>query len=121
MARQRFAPRTPTECEEVAFVDAEAAWFWFMRCQKARWDGARFESGMALQARPCEPDDIYRAARQLMRERKIGSHHFSVLCRFGVLDRPPDPRCREEAWPCRLWDEALDKLTTVLRHKGIVE
>jgi len=40
---------------------------------------------------------------------------------YGLYERPPDPRCRKEQNAFHLWDEALDRLTTVLRQKGIVE
>lgn len=121
MPRTRFVPRRQPIMPEAPFADAETAWFWFMRCQKARWDGARFERGLAQEVRPCEPDDIYRCARRLVVEGKLQSRHFEVLARFGVLDRPPDSRRPDEVGAHRLWDEALDKLSTVLRRKGIVE
>jgi hypothetical protein len=42
------------------------------------------------------------------------------LLTFGRRLAPPDPRCREEAQAAFLWDEALDRLTTPWREKGIV-
>ena len=102
------------------FDTAQEAWFWFVRCQKMRDAGARFQEGMTQAARPCEPDDLDRAVVTLARDGRIGKAHLSVLRRFGVAERPPDPRCREEEYAARLWDDALDGLTTVLRHKGII-
>lgn len=57
----------------------------------------------------------------LFRRRNIGREHLAALGRYGWRERPPDPRRREEERPARLWDEALDRLSTVLRKKGIVE
>jgi hypothetical protein len=121
MSRKRFVPARLAMHEETPFPDAAAAWFWFMHSQKARWDGARFERGLADAVRPCEPDDIYRCARHLVDRGRIRAAHFKVLLRFGVLDRSPDPHQPDEVLPSRLWEEAVDALTTELRGKGIVE
>ena len=51
----------------------------------------------------------------------INSQHLAILGIFGLQERPPDPRRRDQQRAFRLWDEALDRLTTVLRQKGIVE
>jgi hypothetical protein len=57
----------------------------------------------------------------LKRVGRLGVRHLAVLGHFGVLGRPPDPRCREEEEEAaRLWEQAIDRLTTVLRAKGIV-
>ena len=103
------------------FGSAEEAWFWFVRCQKARVDGARFEAVPGAIVRPCDPDDIYRAVRDLHRRQVIGRRHIRVLERYGMMERPPDERCREEARSYAFWDEALDRLTTVLKSKAIVQ
>ena len=121
MQRKRYVPRTMPCIAGVPFTSAEEAWFWFMRCQRARLDGARFLEGEGLVTRPCEPDDLYRALKSLLRRRLIRGEHVKILTRFGWNDRPPDPRCRDEERPYRLWDEALDRLTTILRKKEIVE
>ena len=109
MPRTRFIPRPYYDTPTAPFVNAEEAWFWFMRCQRAREEGAE------------HPDDLYRAAVGLLRKRQITAEHLRVLAFFGVCERPPDPRCRDEERSARLWDEALDKLTTVLKKKGIIE
>jgi hypothetical protein len=57
----------------------------------------------------------------LARRGLIGSQHLVVLGTYGLHERPPDPRCLNEQNAFQLWDEALDRLTTVLRQKGIVE
>ncbi|MBC8337148.1 MAG: hypothetical protein H8E39_00515 [Alphaproteobacteria bacterium] len=121
MSRQRYSPRSFRQTPSAPFLNAEEAWFWFIRCQKARADGARFEAGMGAMVRPCDPDDLYRAVRHLERKRRITPDHIKTLNDFGRQERPPDPRCREEERPSRLWDEALDKLSTVLKNKGIIE
>lgn len=102
------------------FNNAEEAWFWYVRCQRLRDMGATLRDRTVTSARPCDPDDLYRAVITLARTGRIGRSHLGVLRRFGIEDRPPDPRCSEEQGAARLWDEALDRLTTVLRQKGIV-
>ena len=121
MPRTRFIPRPYYDTPTAPFVDAEEAWFWFMRCQRAREEGARFKETPGSVTRPCDPDDLYRAVVDLVQRRLIGREHLRVLGVFGFLERPPDPRCREEERPARLWDEALDRLATILRPKGIIE
>lgn len=121
MSRTRFIPRSFYDTPTIPFVDAEEAWFWFIRCQRARMEGARFEGVAGSSARPCDPDDLYRAVIGLARQRRINHEHLRVLGTFGLNDRPPDSRFHEEERPARLWDEALDRLTTVLKKKGIVE
>jgi hypothetical protein len=101
------------------FVSAEEAWFWFIRCQKVRRDGARFSDGGTLR-RPCDPDDVYIAVTALQRRGVLAHFHLAVLATFGMRGKPPDPRCRDEELAARHWEEALDRLTTPLRDKGIV-
>ncbi|MFO1152108.1 MAG: hypothetical protein U1E42_00380 [Rhodospirillales bacterium] len=111
------------ECAGVSpsapFDSAEQAWFWFVRCQVVRRDGARLSPGGNMH-RPCDPDDIYVALMNLQRRAVLRPSHLNILGRFGLEGRPPDPRCREETTAAKLWDEALDRLTTVLRDKGII-
>lgn len=121
MPRARYTPKSYYEVPTDPFADAEQAWFWFMRCQRAREEGVRFEDVPGSIARPCDPDDLYRAVVDLVQRRLIGREHLRVLGVFGLLERPPDPRRREEERPARLWDEALERLTTILRPKGIIE
>lgn len=72
-------------------------------------------------SRPCDPDDIYRAVMNLRRRGFIGAMHLTVLARFGLVGRPPDRRCADEAEAAQWWGEALDRLATVLREKGIID
>lgn len=102
------------------FDDAQEAWFWFWQCQIARDEGARFVAGAGLIARPCDPDDICRAALDLTRRRMIDHRHLRVLAEYGRALSPPDPRLPDQAIAHRLWEDALDRMTTVLRNKGIV-
>jgi len=102
-------------------MNAEEAWFWFIRCQKARADGARFDPSPGGISRPCDPDDLYRAVARLRRKRHIHSEHIKVLDVYGLLEQPPDPRCRKEKRPARIWNETLGHLSTELKINGIIE
>ncbi|HEC14312.1 MAG TPA: hypothetical protein ENI72_01010 [Rhodospirillales bacterium] len=121
MTRFRYTPRGVGDSPTVPFIDAEEAWFWFIRSQRARREGARRGQASGIMARPCDPDDLYRAVMDLFRRRNIGREHLDILGRYGWRERPPDPRRQEEERPARLWGEALDRLNTVLQKKGIVE
>ncbi len=120
MTPLRRPDRITDEPVATAFYGVEEAWFWFARCQRLRREGARFSGSVRRFERPCDPDDIYKAAMGLYRSGTLKRGHLQVLARFGVLDRPPDPRRGEELAAARLWDEALDRLTLPLRAKGIV-
>lgn len=115
--------QTPSFTQQPAaapFCSAEEAWFWFIRCLRARRDGARFQNSNNGSARPCEPDDLYLAVMRLFISRRIGKEHLQVLEAFGLRETPPDPRRQEEQRAARLWDMALDRLETILKSKGIV-
>lgn len=121
MAHKRFIPRRyDTPRPSRPFGCAEEAWFWFVRSQEARRDGARFVDCASAFQRPCDPDDIYRAVLGLARDGRIGRSHLHVLGRFGLIGKPPDRRCPEQVGLAPLWEEALDRLATVLRGKGIL-
>ena len=117
----RFTPPRLAEAAVLPFIDAEEAWFWFMRSQRARAEGGQFRGGSGGTVRPCDPDDLYRAVMDLARRRLIGRDHLKVLARFGYNDCPPDPRIGDQARAHSLWNEALDRLTTVLKSKGIID
>lgn len=121
MPRCRHTPKKQSQAPTVPFHNAEEAWFWFIRSQRARLEGAKLRSGEADVARPCDPDDLYRALMDLVRINILGQHHVKVLAYFGMNERPPDSRLWEEQRAHHLWDEALDRLTTNLKKKGIVE
>ncbi len=119
--RQRHFPRCEDEVSATPFASAEEAWFWFVRCHRIRREGGTFRHAAtsALQ-RPCDPDDIYRAVVRTVREGFLHSAHLTALGTFGLLGRPPDPRREDEENAARLWTEALDALSYVLRKKGIL-
>lgn len=120
MPRERFIPKPIYDIPVVPFENAEDAWFWFIRCQRLRRAGARLSDGPGKTSRPCDPDDIYRAVRELAAERRLGREHLNVLARFGLRESPPDTRCREESRAARLWAESLDSLAGVLKRKAII-
>ena len=120
MKKPRRVPRPMPQGVPQPFRTAEEAWFWYVRAQRARRDGQRFDGPGAL-ARPCSADDVYLAALRLVRGGTLRLWHLRTLLAFGFQDRPPDARVSAEERDARLWDEALDRLTTVLRQKGIIE
>lgn len=120
MSKPRHIPKRLTEKEVIPFIDAEEAWFWFIRSARARIDGARLTDRCSNETRPCEPDDLYRMVMGLRRVKRLRDAHLRVLATFGWREAPPDPRVREEQQALLLWQEALDRLTTPLIAKGIV-
>jgi hypothetical protein len=121
LRRQRYMPKSYGQQPATAFESAEEAWFWFVRCQQVRRDGAKLDPDIDATMRPCDPDDVYCAANRLLRSGIIGGAHAKVLGHFGLLQRTPDPRCPEQANAARFWTEAMDRLSSPLRAKGIVE
>src|SRR5688500_8988508 len=120
MHRRKFSHNPRSERAATAFATAQEAWFWGMQCFAARAEGARFRADQSAIARPCEPDDLLVAVERLVRLRRLRAAHVRTLFAFGRRLAPPDPRCREEAQAAQFWDEALDRLTTPWRQKGIV-
>ena len=118
--KRRYAYRHSLVCELRPFETSEEAWFWFMRCQSLRRDGARFEQNNNPIQRPCEPDDIATCVLALVRSKALTRAHIRVLSCYGKLSRPPDPRDRNEARDGQLWDSAMNRLMTVMISKGIV-
>jgi hypothetical protein len=120
LSRVRHVPKTIADIPGTAFTTAEEAWFWFVRCHQVRREGAQLADSKRQFARPCDPDDVYRAVMGLARRGILAGTHLKALAKFGLAGRPPDARCRDETDDARLWDEALDRLSTILRVKGIV-
>jgi hypothetical protein len=120
MTRRKFSHPPRGDCDTSAFASAEEAWFWGMQCFAARADGARFRAGQSAIARPCEPDDLLVSVEALARRGTLRAAHLRALFGFGRRLAAPDPRRREEEQAARLWDEALDRLATSWRAKGIV-
>lgn len=120
MANQRYIRKPMPEKRVILFCDAEEAWFWFIRSERARREGARLSEAASSDTRPCEPDDLYRMVMALRQRRRLRDDHLRVLVQYGWRECPPDTRVREEQHALSLWCEALDRLTTVLKAKGIV-
>jgi len=115
---RRFPPGEPEQ--EVPFATSEEAWLWYVRCQVARDEGARFVAGLGRQRRPCDPDDIAREVGRLLSGRVLTRPQVEVLVRFGRRFTRPDRRDGAKPAEIALWREALDRLGPVLRAKGIV-
>ncbi|MFN3700098.1 MAG: hypothetical protein ACK4VI_01090 [Alphaproteobacteria bacterium] len=110
-----------SQCRDsVPFANTEEAWFWFIKAQQARNDGARVSAGFSLIPRPCEPLDILKIADRLYRNRLLGMDHFYVLKFYGQRGYAPDPRRIKEQRAHRLWIEAMARLEPVFLRKGIV-
>ena len=120
MSQVRKSPARVAHLNTIPFFSAEEAWLWCMQGLLARDEGARPVAGMALYPRPCEPDDLIVVVQRLHAKGRLSSSHVQVLMDYGRQMMPPDQRCREEELPARLWDEALDKMVTPLKAKGIV-
>jgi hypothetical protein len=120
MSSDRYAPRPLSRQEPDPFASAEEAWLWYCQNQIARLEGVRFDASAKSTPRPCDPDDIYRAVDRLYRARLLDRRHLVVLADYGSRLAAPSPRLADETVAARLWDEALDRLTTPLKTKGIV-
>lgn len=116
----KFAPRRLSERMAQPFGSAEEAWLWFSRCQLARIEGVRFTADSGDVARPCDPDDVYRAVGRLVRAGHLLPRHVSVLGRFGCRLAPPDPWAGDASADAALWGEAMARLEGELRMRGIV-
>ncbi|MBI3443837.1 MAG: hypothetical protein HY055_00330 [Magnetospirillum sp.] len=117
MAGQRNLGRTSEGRTGVPFATTADAVVWYIQCQSARDGGARFTSGLGQVPRPCAPDDIAREVLRLHRRKILRLSHLRIMGRLGRLDSTQIP-CPHEI---DLWNEALDRLSTPLRTKGIVE
>lgn len=121
MTQQRLFPKPLRDGEVTLFASAEQAWFWFVRCEVARIEGARVVADAGEVTRPCDPDDIYNAVMRLRRGGMIGQAHLQVLEYYGLMERLPDRRVSEEIRKAGLWGEAMQALTQVLIQRGIVD
>jgi hypothetical protein len=99
------------------FASAEEAWFWTASVLRARREGG--SGGNGYRKPPCEPDDILRCLDRLYRARLIDAAHAQVLQIWGERQMPPDPG-RRGGGERQLWREALERLSPILREKGIV-
>lgn len=119
MPRPRFVPPRVTAVEGEPFHSAEEAWFWAVRGTLCRLEGARMQPGLAAVARRCEPVDVLTMVERLYRDGRLDRGHVDVLARFGRMDRPPHG-LGSEADVTRIWEEALDRLATVLATRGLL-
>ena len=120
MPRARRTPKPTPPRTGQPFDDSEEAWFWAVRGHDAMIDGARPIEGAARIPRPCEPRDIMIAVSHLARSGAIARDQVDVLFRHARRGMPPNRRHHGEAGEARLWDEALGRLETVLRKKGLI-
>lgn len=120
MKRRKFSYNARAHCAATPFGSAAEAWFWGVQCFVARAEGARFRAGQSELARPCEPDDLLVAVERLARVGRLDAAHVRTLFAFGRRLAPPDARHPAEQRAARLWDEALDRLATPWRDKGII-
>jgi len=103
------------------FRSSQEAWIWAMTCLVARDEGARFGAGRGQTPRPCEPVDLLRVLDALVRQGHLHRGHAKVLQTYGRRLTMPDDMVPGEAKACRIWHEAMDRMTAPLRRKGIVE
>ncbi len=102
------------------FMNAEEAWFWFVRSEKARAERAKATDTKSIYDRPCDPDDVFRWVKQLYDGGALATGHLVVMGHYGFLDRLPDPDADEEVVDYIMWTDAFDMLETVLIDKGVV-
>jgi len=119
-ARTNRLPGRTSQQEYQPFTTAEEAWFWTMQALIARREGARIVAGAGLTARPCEPDDVVKCLDRLYRQRRIDLQHARILRIWGERQQAPDARQPREAGDARLWREAMQRLESPLRVKGII-
>jgi hypothetical protein len=97
------------------FPDAESAWFWCVQTSEAIHSGARLEPGKATTPRPCEAVDIQKVVLRLADEKILNEGHVKALVTFGPRHMRPSQKI-----PSMLWQQAMERLTPVLQHKGII-
>lgn len=120
MTRSRYIRKPYADLPAEPFTSAEDAWIWGVRCLIARRDGARPVAGEGSEARPCEPEDIVKSVERLHQLGRLTKHHLQVLVDYGAEAALPNGDDRHESRAARLWDEAIDLLTTPFKQKGIV-
>lgn len=102
------------------FENAEEAWFWFMRSEKARAERAKATSFKSIYGRPCDPDDLFRWINQLYGNGKLTQAHLLVMGQYGYLDRHPDRETDDEVVDYIVWTDAFDVLEPTLVDKGVI-
>ncbi len=120
MRQQKYCPRPVSLEEGEPFDTVEQAWLWSIQATIARHEGARVTAGLGLVPRPCEPSDVMRVVSRMNRGRRLSDRHVSVLVRYGRRHGAPDSTRGREYRDAKIWDEALDRMVSPLREKGIV-
>jgi hypothetical protein len=121
MASERtYSPKPIPDIDSVPFESAAETWFWFIKAQEAKNEGARITSGLSLAPRPCEPTDILKILDGLYRNRRLVRDHLLVLRHYGRRQMSPDARRIKEVRAHKLWKEALERMEPILVRKGIV-
>lgn len=115
------APQDTENETTLKFATAEEAWFWFIRCDAAREEGASSRDRTLHAARPCEPADIYRWLNALYKKGVLLPSHGYVLGYYGTLDRQPFADVEDEILDWIIWIDAFDYIDVVLREKGVIE
>lgn len=120
MGRPPYQPRPLQSLETEPFADSEEAWMWYSYCQLARLAGCRPRADMGGVARPCDPDDIHRAAMALAQRGILLPSHVRTLAEVGALLAGSAVSVSLPALQNQVWIEALKRLEPALRAKGIV-
>lgn len=121
MTEQRLFPKPLSDRVITPFSSARQAWFWFVRCQTARIEGARVVADAGEVVRPCDPDDVYNAVMRLKQAGTLHDKHLQVIEYFGLVEREPDPRDPREKGKDGLWRHAMAALENALVSRGIVK
>ena len=114
-----YATPSPTAAIE-HFMNAEEAWFWFVRSEKARAERAKASDTKSVFGRPCDPNDVFRWVKQLYDGGELVTGHLVVMGQYGFLDRLPDPGADEEVVDYIMWTDAFEMLEPILIDKGVV-
>jgi len=104
---------------QTCFESAEEAWFWF--CKYDVRNGYKPKTSDYKIIRPCFLDDIYIVVSKLYLSRKIKERHLKTLIKYGRMQIAPDGRIVDEQDEALWWEDAMDKMETLLRAKGIVK
>jgi len=100
------------------FSSSEEAWFWYCLCEQLGLE--RAHSSDSKIARPCETSDIFLAVNNLVHQGVLHPSHIRVLQHYGFEQAPPHINFGATERICRLWQEAMTYLDSLLRRKGIV-
>jgi hypothetical protein len=115
--RNKYQTQTDNR-ETTPFESSEEAWFWYCLCEQL--GHTRAHGGDSRIARPCESSDIIIAVKKLIQKGMIHPEHIHILQRYGIEQAPPHPHFGATQRICKLWNEAMHFLDTILRQKGIV-